>query len=84
MREIALALPEANEKSHFGKPDFRVGDKIFAGLSEQGVGYVKLTPELQAGLIGSRPEAFFAARGAWGLKGWTHLRLAQVTRAELK
>src|SRR5690349_12808611 len=84
MRQLALAFPETSEKSHFGKPDFRVRDKIFAGLSEQEVGYVKLTPELQAGLIGSRPEAFFAASGAWGLKGWTHLQLGQITSAELK
>jgi hypothetical protein len=84
LRTLAVALPEVAEKSHFGRPDFRVREKIFAGLSEPEVGYVKLTPELQAGLIGSRPEAFYAASGAWGLKGWTHLRLAQVTAAELK
>jgi hypothetical protein len=84
LRTFALALPEVAEKSHFGRPDFRVRDKIFAGLSEPSIGYVKLTPELQAGLIGSRPEAFYAASGAWGVKGWTQLRLAQVAAAELK
>jgi hypothetical protein len=84
LRRLALALPEVEEKSHFGRPDFRVRDKIFAGLSEPEVGYVKLAPELAAGLTGSRPEAFFAASGAWGLKGWTHLRLARLTSAELK
>ena len=84
LRTLALSLPEVAEKSHFGLPDFRVRDKIFAGLSEPSVGYVKLTLELQAGLIGSRPEAFFAASGAWGLKGWTHMRLAHLGSAELK
>jgi hypothetical protein len=84
LRTLALALPEVTENSHFGRPDFRVREKIFAGLSEPSIGYVKLTPELQAGLIGSRPEAFYAANGAWGLKGWTHLRLDEIASAELK
>ncbi|HEX6148675.1 MmcQ/YjbR family DNA-binding protein [Nocardioides sp.] len=29
-RQLALALPEAVEKDHHGRPSFRVGDKIFA------------------------------------------------------
>ncbi|MCA0432023.1 MAG: MmcQ/YjbR family DNA-binding protein [Proteobacteria bacterium] len=32
-REMALAFPEAEEKSHFGKPDFRVKNRIFAGFN---------------------------------------------------
>ena len=29
-RDLALALPEAIERDHHGRPSFRVGDKIFA------------------------------------------------------
>lgn len=29
-REVALALPEAVEQDHHGRPSFRVGGKIFA------------------------------------------------------
>jgi hypothetical protein len=29
-RELALALPEAVEKDHHGRPSYRVGGKIFA------------------------------------------------------
>jgi hypothetical protein len=29
-RQLALALPEAVEQDHHGRPSFRVGDKIFA------------------------------------------------------
>ncbi len=29
-RQLALALPEAVEKDHHGRPSFRVADKIFA------------------------------------------------------
>ncbi len=31
-RELALALPEAIEQDHHGRPSFRVADKIFATL----------------------------------------------------
>lgn len=29
-REVALALPEAVERDHHGRPSFRVGERIFA------------------------------------------------------
>jgi hypothetical protein len=32
LRRMALALPEASEEDHHGKPSFRVGGKIFATL----------------------------------------------------
>lgn len=31
-RQLALALPEAVEQDHHGRPSFRVGGKIFATL----------------------------------------------------
>lgn len=84
-RKLALALPEAEEKSHFEQPDFRVRNKIFAGLSRAGdVGNLKLTPELQAMVLSSHPEAFYPAAGAWGRSGWTHVKLAKAKLAELR
>ena len=35
VRELALALPEAAEKDHHGRPSFRVADKIFATLWDE-------------------------------------------------
>jgi hypothetical protein len=35
-RRIALALPEAVEQDHHGRPSFRVGGKIFATLWDAG------------------------------------------------
>jgi hypothetical protein len=32
VRELALALPEATEQDHHGRPSFRVGGRIFATL----------------------------------------------------
>ena len=47
-RRIALSLAEAEEKSHFGKPDFRVRNRIFASLQADDRAVLKLTPEEQA------------------------------------
>jgi len=79
MRQLALAMPGVEEKSHFEQPDFRVNKKIFAGLSRDGAeGTLKLTPELQAAAMESHEGAFRPAAGAWGRSGWTHVRLARV------
>jgi hypothetical protein len=56
-RELALSMPEAEEKAHFGNPDFRVANKIFCGMD---------------------------AAGAWGVKGWTHVRLREASLGELR
>jgi predicted DNA-binding protein (MmcQ/YjbR family) len=70
-RKLALALPEAEEKSHFGKSDFRVRDKIFAGFNDKGMAYVKLTPEQQEMAVAAEPETVKPIPGGWGRKGWT-------------
>ena len=46
-RRIALALPEAEQRSHMSHPDFRVGGKIFAtlGYPDKSRGMVKLSPK---------------------------------------
>jgi hypothetical protein len=78
-RKLALALPEVEEKSHFEQPDFRVRNKIFAGLSQdEGRGTLKLTPELQAMVMSAEPDVFVPAAGAWGRKGWTRIVLASA------
>jgi len=85
MRAIALSLPEAEEKSHFGKPDFRVKNKIFAGLTEETTkAYIKARPELQALLLASSSGAFSPATGAWGRQGWTYIELPKVDSALLR
>jgi hypothetical protein len=78
-RKLALALPETEEKSHFEQPDFRVRNKIFAGLSRDlTLGTLKLTPELQAMVLSAEPDVFVPAAGAWGRSGWTRIVLAKA------
>src|SRR5215472_6542919 len=80
-RRIALKLPDAEESSHMGQPDFRVGGRIFATLAAQHLGYgnLMLTPEQQADFVGEMPDVFIPVAGGWGRNGATHVRLATVT-----
>ena len=85
LRKLVSALPESEEKSHFGNPDFRVRNKIFAGLDAgEQIGTLKLTPEIQSGVLSARPDAFYPAAGAWGRSGWTHYKLAELELGELQ
>lgn len=77
-RRIALSLEGAEEGSHMGSPDFRVGGRIFATLAaeSQGYGNLMLTPEQQAMFVAEEPEIFIPIAGGWGKNGATHVRLA--------
>lgn len=80
-RRIALSLEGAEEGSHMGAPDFRVGGRIFATLASQSEGYgnLMLTPEVQADFVAEAPEVFFPIHGGWGRMGMTHIRLARTS-----
>jgi len=77
-RRIALSLPGAEEGSHMGAVDFRVGGRIFATLAavKQGYGNLMLTPERQAAFVAEAPEVFLPVAGGWGRNGATHVKLA--------
>ena len=80
-RELALSLPEAEQREHFGSPSFRVAGKIFAQLSRQeeetARALVKLPAADQAALTVSDPETFSSVP-TWGRHGWTYLQLRMV------
>jgi hypothetical protein len=81
-RRIALSLEGAEEGSHMGSPDFRVGGRIFATLAsqKQGYGNLMLTPEQQAEFVAEQPEVFLPVAGGWGKMGATHIRLAKANK----
>ena len=62
-------------------PDFRVGGRIFATLAypDESWAMVKLTPEQQFNVVRTFPDAFRPVKGAWGLKGCTHVHLPKAT-----
>ena len=80
-RRLALSLPGAEEGSHMGSPDFRVGGRIFATLASQSQGYgnLMITPELQADFVGEQPDIFLPIAGGWGRMGMTHIRFDTAT-----
>jgi hypothetical protein len=72
-RALALALPEAAEEDHHGRPSFRVGGKIFATLPDPGHMNVMLDPD--GILTAVQAEPSMCAERWWGK------RLAAVTVA---
>ncbi len=84
-RDVALSFQGAEESSHMGQPDFRVGGRIFATLAsqDQGYGNLMLTPELQNSLVSAAPDVFLPVHGGWGRMGATHVRLSVATEHQL-
>ena len=80
-RRIALSLDGAEEGSHMGAADFRVGGRIFATLASQAQGYgnLMLTPDVQAEFVRDMPDIFLPIHGGWGRMGATHIRLAKAS-----
>ena len=83
-RKLALVLPAAEESSHFGKADFRVRGKIFAGFNDKGRAYAKLTAEQQDMLVSAEPKIISPIPGGWCRKGWTLVDQDAADNALLK
>jgi hypothetical protein len=80
-RRLALSFEGAEESSHMGSPDFRVGGRIFATLAHQlqGYGNLMLDPKEQRNFVEEAPEVFLPVAGGWGRNGATHVILAAVS-----
>jgi YjbR protein len=85
-RKIALSFEGAEEGSHMGAADFRVGGRIFATLAsqDQGYGNLALTPEQQADFVRELPDVFLPVHGGWGRMGMTHILLAKASADVLR
>ena len=83
LRRAVLSLPEAEERETWGHPTFRVRDKMFATLSDDGrQATVKATLEEQAALVAAAPETF-GIPAYVGKHGWVGVQLATVDPVEL-
>jgi len=80
-RRIALSMEGAEEGSHMGAVDFRVGGRIFATLAsvKQGYGNLMINSEQQAAFVAEMPDVFLPIPGGWGRMGMTHIRLAAAS-----
>ena len=86
-RRIALSLEGAEEGSHMGAVDFRVGGRIFATLASVKPGLRQ--PDAHARTAGrsslpTRPDLFLPIHGGWGRNGATHIRLAAADEDQLR
>jgi hypothetical protein len=83
VRELALALPDTIEKPSYGTPGFRVRDKLFARIREEGVLVVWCESlEEKEFLIEGDPEKFFTTPHYDGYLN-VLVRLDAVDREEL-
>jgi len=83
-RKLALSLPEAEEKSHFEKPDFRIKNKIFSSLHvDKKLMMVKLNLLNQSVFCAFDKEVIYPVPGGWGRGGATFVNLKKVKKAML-
>ena len=83
VRELALALPETSERPSYGTPGFRVRDRLFARLHQDGESLVLwVDMDEREALARAEPEKFF-----WTPHYERHpmlqARLAALDRTEL-
>ncbi len=83
VRALALALPDTSERPSYGTPGFRVRDRLFARLHQDGESLVLWAdPDEREMLAQADPEKFF-----WTPHYEKHpmlqVRLAAIDRAEL-
>lgn len=79
MREICLSLPDTKETLTWGTPHFRVGEKIFAGYSDENgspsIGFKLEKPHAEA-RISSDPR--FTRAKYVGQHGWVTMDIAGI------
>ena len=83
-KQLALSLPEAEERSHFEKPDFRIKKKIFAVLhTDTSCMVIKLSLVDQSVFCAFDSTIIYPVAGGWGRQGWTTINLKKVKKAML-
>jgi len=78
MREFCLSLPDTKETLTWGKPHFRVGDKIFAGFDDQAEGPQAGFKLEKAHARSILADARFARAPYAGQHGWVTMDLLGV------
>ena len=77
IRALCMALPEAEERPFGGHtaPSFRIRDKLFVTISEDGAHMTcKAPPGVQQALVCSDPRRFYVPKYV-GHNGWVGARL---------
>lgn len=78
-RQLALALPAAQEKPHFDMPSFRIKNKIFATIhTKNNRAMIKLPPVEQSVFCAINKAIIYPVPGTWGAGGATFFELQHV------
>ena len=80
---MALALPWAEQKGHFGNVDFRVRNKIFASFPYLDTMTLRLGPEHARVLVEADPKTYAPHPGVWGQRVWIRVTLSRISLDEL-
>ncbi len=84
VRRLALALPEVVEGICYGTPAFRVKNRLFARLREDGETLVlSADNDAREAFIKAKPDTFFVTDHYVGYE-WVLVRLPTVSETELK
>ena len=83
VRELVAALADAQEGAHHGHPDFRLGKKIFATLSEhEDRAALRLTHVEARALAERSPDVYRLVSDREPI-GWVSVLLARADETEL-
>ena len=80
---LALGMPGAEQKEHFGNVDFRVRNKVFASFPSPDMITLKLDPEQARILVEADPETYALHPGVWGQRGWIRVTLSRIAADDL-
>jgi len=84
-RQLALALPDTEEKPHFDLASFRVKNKIFATIhAKANRVMIKLSPVDQSVFCAVDKLAIYPVPGTWGAGGATFFELKRMKKSILK
>ena len=84
VRKVALALPEVAEGHCYGTPAFRVKNRLFARLREDGETLVLSADNAaREALIKAKPETFFIT-DHYVAYDWVLVRLPAIAEPELR
>jgi len=81
LRSLVLSFPEATEKPHFEKSSFRVRNKIFVTINQNGTKAVLKLSEIDQDVYCKMSHgAMVPVANKWGKKGWTEVNIGQINK----
>jgi hypothetical protein len=84
VRSYALSLPQSREVEHWGKPSFRINNKVYAVLQEDGVTLTVKTVGEDKMIYTTMDPATFQIPETFSKLNYMHINLTKVDVQELQ